>query len=129
MMRAVLEGVGLNARWLLFYVEKLMGHPFEAVNFIGGGARSDVWSQIIADIFNRPVRQMNDPVMSNSRGTAILAALALGKIEMNDVSKKVEPKRIYEPNTQHKAMYDEMFERFVEIYTKNKQVFSRLNHS
>ena len=127
MMRAVLEGVGLNARWLLMYVEKMMGKNFDAVNFIGGGANSDVWSQIIADIFNRPIRQMNEPLMSNSRGTAILALLALKMIGKDDVSGVVEPRKVYEPNKNNKALYDEKFEAFVDIYNRNKPIWMKLN--
>lgn len=127
MMRAVLEGVGLNARWLLMYVEKMMGRNFDAVNFIGGGANSDVWSQIIADIFNRPIRQMNEPLMSNSRGTAILALLALKMISKDDVSGVVEPRKVFEPNKKNKALYDEKFEAFVDIYNRNKPIWMKLN--
>jgi xylulokinase len=127
MMRAVVEGITLNGRWLLFYVEKLMGRKFEAINFIGGGANSAVWSQINADIFNRPVRQMKDPLMSNSRGTAILALLALNYIDINRVSEVVEFHKTFEPNPKHRGMYDEMFGRFVEIYNKNKPIYAKLN--
>ena len=126
-MRSVLEGVGLNARWLLMYVEKMTGKNFEAINFIGGGANSEVWSQIVADIFNRPIKQMKEPLMSNSRGTAILALLALKMISIDDVSKVVEPKKVFLPNADNRALYDEMFGRFVEIYTKNKPIFAKLN--
>lgn len=110
MMRSVLEGVGLNARWLLMYVEKMTGKNFEAINFIGGGANSAVWSQIVADIFNRPIKQMKDPLMKNSRGTAILALLALKMISLDDVSKVVEPKKVFRPNPNNRAVYDEMFD-------------------
>lgn len=127
MLRSVLEGVSLNARWLLMYVEKMTGRNFEAVNFIGGGANSEVWSQITADVFNRPIKQMKDPLMSNSRGTAILALLAMGMMDMDGVSKVVEPKKVFEPNKNNRAVYDEMFGRFVEIYNRNKPLYLKLN--
>lgn len=127
LLRSVLEGVALNARWLLMYVEKMTGRNFEAIHFIGGGANSEVWSQISADVFNRPIKQMNEPLMSNSRGTAILALLALKMIDLQDVSKMIEPKKIFSPNPSNRAVYDEMFGRFVEIYTKNKPIFAKLN--
>jgi len=44
-LRAVFEGVAFNTKWLLDPVEKFMGRPFQHINFIGGGANSDVWSQ------------------------------------------------------------------------------------
>jgi len=128
MLRSVLEGVSLNARWLLFYVEKMTAKKFDSVNFIGGGARSAIWSQITADILNRQIRQMKEPLMSNSRGTALLALLALKMMSMDDVGKAVEANQVFDPNPKHRAMYDEMFEHFVEIYTKNKPIWSKLNH-
>src|ERR1035437_1702884 len=42
-VRAVMEGVAYNLRWLKGYVEKFIGRPFEQLNFIGGGASSDLW--------------------------------------------------------------------------------------
>lgn len=128
MMRAVLEGVSLNARWLLMYVEKMTAKKLDNINFIGGGANSAVWSQIIADVFERQVRQMKEPLMSNSRGTAILALLALNMISLDDVSKWVEVDKTFTPNPANRSRYDEMFGRFVEIYTRNKPVYDKLNH-
>ncbi len=128
MLRSVLEGVSLNAKWLLFYVEKMTARKFEAINFIGGGANSTVWSQIAADILNRPIRQMKEPLMSNSRGTALLALLALKMISIDDVSKVVEANRVFEPNPKHRAMYDEMFAHLLEIYAKNKPIWAKMNN-
>jgi xylulokinase len=127
MLRSVLEGVSLNAKWLLFYVEKMTAKKFDAINFIGGGANSAVWSQIVADIFNRPIRQMKEPLMSNSRGTALLALLALNMISIDDVSKVVEANHTFEPNPKHRAMYDEMFAHLLEIYAKNKPIWGKMH--
>ena len=127
MLRSVLEGVSLNARWLLFYVEKITARKFESINFIGGGANSAIWSQIAADVFNRQIRQMKDPLMSNSRGTALLALLALKMMSMDDVSKAVEANNVFDPNPDNRGLYDEMFGRYVEIYNKNKPIWMKLN--
>ncbi len=127
MLRAIMEGVSMNARWLLKYVEQMAGRKFEAINFIGGGANSAIWSQITADIFNRPVRQMKQPLMSNSRGAAILALLALNMMNIDTVGKSVEVNKVYEPNTGNRALYDEMFNRFIDIYNRNKSIFAKLN--
>ena len=48
LIRAVYEGVALNARWALGKVERLLGGPAPALNFSGGGATSEVWCQILA---------------------------------------------------------------------------------
>ena len=81
LVRAVFEGVAFNSRWLLGAVERFVGRPFESMAFVGGGANSDVWAQIHADVTGRTIRQMADPVLANVRGAGMLALLALGRIE------------------------------------------------
>lgn len=127
MLRSVLEGVSLNARWLLMYVEKMNARPFESINFIGGGANSAVWSQITADIFNRPIKQVKEPLMANSRGAAMLAWMALEHFDINAAAAAVEINRVFEPNKANRNLYDEMFGRFVDVYTRNKPVYMKMN--
>jgi xylulokinase len=127
--RSVFEGVALNSRWLLGYVEKMAGKKFEAINFIGGAANSSIWSQIFADIYDRPVRAMKDPLISNSRGTALLALVALGMLKVEDISKTVEVRETYLPNPKNRNRYDETFASFLEIYKRNKSIFAKLNRT
>src|SRR5262249_35836702 len=64
MVRAVLEGVALNSAWLLGAVEKFCKRPFGSLAFVGGGANSDLWSQMHADATGRTIRQVADPVLA-----------------------------------------------------------------
>ncbi|MGH9206103.1 MAG: xylulokinase, partial [Acidimicrobiales bacterium] len=73
MVRAVYEGVAFNSRWLLEAVEKFAGRRLESLAFIGGGANSDQWAQIHADVLGRDIRQVADPVLANVRGAALIA--------------------------------------------------------
>ncbi len=73
MIRAVFEGVAYNSRWLLGHVENFAGREFEAIHIIGGGALSNIWCQIFADVLNRPIRQMKEPIQANARGAVTLA--------------------------------------------------------
>ena len=57
-IRAFLEGVAFNTRWLLKPVEKFMGRSVQQINMAGGGGNSDVWCQIFADVLNVEVRQV-----------------------------------------------------------------------
>jgi xylulokinase len=128
MARAVFEGVAFNSRWLLKYVEKNMKRQSEGIRFIGGGANSAVWCQIIADVLNRPILQVKDPIQANSRGSAFLASAAMGWIKYEDISELSEIEKIYEPNKNHTARYNDLFEIFIEIYHKNKSIFAKLNN-
>jgi xylulokinase len=127
MVRAVFEGVAYNSRWLLKYVEGFIKHPVEAINFVGGGAKSDIWCQIHADILNRPIRQMEDPIEVNVRGAALLASAALGYLDYKEIGSCVRVANTYTPNPDHRKLYDEMFGEFIAIYESNKKIYARLN--
>ncbi|MBI4307256.1 MAG: FGGY-family carbohydrate kinase [Chloroflexi bacterium] len=126
-IRAVFEGVAYNAKWLLGYVEKFVGRRFSGVNMVGGGAKSNVWCQIHADVFDRPIRQVKDPILVNVRGAAFLASVALGYLAFDEVSECVPIAQTYEPNPQNRKVYDELFQEFVNLYKSNKSIYTRLN--
>jgi len=65
MIRAVMEGVALNMRWLRGYAERFCKRRFEGIRFIGGGANSSVWAQILADVLGVRVDQVEDPLAAN----------------------------------------------------------------
>jgi xylulokinase len=125
--RAVYEGVAFNAKWLLMPVEKFMGRPFEYLNFIGGGANSNIWSQIFADVFDRKIRQVKDPIYSNARGAAFLASIALKYITVEDIPRYIQIKAEYTPNPENRKIYDELFKEFVSYYSAQRKACARLN--
>ena len=129
MVRAVFEGVAYNSRWLLKYVEQMIGRRAETINMVGGGAKSDVWCQIYADVLNRQIRQMRDPIEVNVRGAALLASAALGFIGYDDIASRVPVAKTYSPNPDHRKIYDELFNEFTAIYESNKKIFARLNRN
>ena len=127
MVRAVFEGVALNSRWLLEAVEKFAGRRLDSLAFVGGGANSDLWSQIHADVLGREIRQVADPVLANVRGAGLLTLHALDRVSLDDIPAMVEVARTYEPNPAHAAEYDLLFGEFVTLYKQTKGIFKRLN--
>lgn len=127
MIRAVLEGVAYNTRWLLKYVETFIKKPMENINFIGGGATSNLWCQIFADVLGRNIRQVKDPIEANVRGAGLLGSVAMGYIKFEEISKKIEFEAIYKPTPENKKLYDELFREYLSLYNKNKRIYARLN--
>jgi xylulokinase len=127
LVRAILEGVAFNTRWLLGPVDNFTGRKVESINLAGGGGNSDVWCQILADVLNVEVRQVQDPIQANARGAAFIAAAALGKITFDDVPGLVKVRRSYTPDARNWALYDERFEVFKSIYGQMRGVYKRLN--
>ncbi len=126
-VRAFLEGVALNARWLIEPAEKFTGRKLTHLNFIGGGAKSDVWSQILADVMDVEIHQLQDPIQANARGAAFIAAVGLGYLKFDEIPQKVQFKGLYKPNPENRALYDKLFREFVQFYQNNKGSYKRLN--
>ena len=127
MVRSVFEGVALNSRWLLEAVEKFAGRRLDSLAFVGGGANSEQWSQIHADVLGREIRQVADPVLANVRGAGLLTLLALGRITLADIPAMVAVRRTYEPDPVHADEYELLFGEFVTLYRQTKGIFKRLN--
>jgi xylulokinase len=127
LVRAVFEGVALNARWLLVAVERFTRHRLEPIRFIGGGARSEVWCQIFADVLGRTIDQVADPVNAGTRGVGLLAAVALGELTFDQVPDRVQVARSYRPDPALKELYDQLFREFVGLYRRNRKAYARLN--
>ncbi len=75
--RAVLEGVAFN---LYGTFRALAGsvRPIDAIDAVGGGARSDVWLRIMADTWGVPVRRRTIVDEANSLGAAVVGGVAVG---------------------------------------------------
>ncbi|HWQ22086.1 MAG TPA: FGGY-family carbohydrate kinase, partial [Clostridia bacterium] len=126
-IRAFLEGVALNTRWMLGPGEKFLGRKLESLNIVGGGAKSDVWCQIFADVLNLTIRQVADPIGVNARGAAFIAAEALGYMKFEDVARYTTIAREYTPLSEHRAVYDKTFKEFVRYYRQTREIYRELN--
>jgi len=94
---------------------------------VGGGANSDVWSQIHADATGRRIRQVADPVLANVRGAGLLTLMALGRARVEDIPAMVGTGRTFDPEPTAAAVYHERFGEFVDLYKQTKQIHRRLN--
>jgi len=94
---------------------------------IGGGAKSNIWCQIYADVLDRPIRQVKDPIQANARGAAFIASVGLGYITFDEIPKYTEYTNTYTPNPKNREIYDRIFEEFMNVYENNKKMYGRLN--
>jgi xylulokinase len=127
MIRAVLEGVAYHKRWMLEAVEKKV--PYRPlIRFVGGGAKSSVWCQIMADVLGRAIETVDNPQDVGSMGAALLCGVGLGRIDGILKAKDMIPvKETYTPRPEFKEIYDRNFEVFKNLYAKNKKLFHTLN--
>jgi xylulokinase len=127
--RAVLEGVAFNVRWLQGPVEKFIDRRISHYVFYGGGAGSDLWASIMADVLDKPVHQLAEPGFANSIGTAIFGFEGLGIAQAADLAPRLGIKAVYEPDPTKRALYDERADIFREAFKQTKPLSHRLGKS
>lgn len=126
-IRAFLEGVALNTRWMLEPFERFAGRGPGVITAVGGGAQSDVWCQIVADVAGRPIRQPQQPIQANAMGAAFIAGVGLGALRFDDVPQLMRWRRTYEPGTATRRLYDDRFATFRELRRRLAPLYRRLN--
>ncbi|HWO09108.1 MAG TPA: FGGY-family carbohydrate kinase [Polyangiaceae bacterium] len=127
LVRSVLEGIALNARWLLGYTERFVGRRFDVLRLVGGGAQSRLWCQIYADVLERNVEQIEAPSLASLRGAAALAFTGIEGGAPDEFAARVPVKEVFSPRRELRALYDELFGAFLGYYENNRRSLARLN--
>ncbi len=125
--RAVMEGVAYNARWLHEAVERFTKRRLDPIRIFGGGAQSDLWCQIHADVMDRTIERVAEPLHTGLRGAAIYAGLALGVVKPGEVRALVPVDRVFHPDAGTRAEYDRLYTEYPKLYAAQKGMFARLN--
>ncbi len=121
MARAVYEGVAVNIKWALTFFEKLISSikRVDEVYLIGGGAKSDVWCQIFADAFSKPVLRVEYPMEAGGRGAAAIALVGLGQLKgFSHVKGLIGVEKKFTPKKENAGIYEEILKDFKSIYKK-----------
>jgi xylulokinase len=124
--RAAFEGVALNTRWMHAAVERFCRRRLEPIAFVGGGARSALWAQIMADVLGRRIRRMADPRSANLRGAALLALVGLGELRSDELDGRAPLAAEHVPDAQAHAAYEELFAAFRGTYRASRWTRRRL---
>ncbi len=114
--RACMEGVVYE---MLLNVELLQesGTCFACMHATGGGARSEVWMQMKADVLNLPIVAL-ETVDAGTVGSAMLTGIAIGCFkDLDDAAKyMVQKKKTYVPNSEMHEKYMSVYQRYKKLY-------------
>lgn len=114
MVRAVLEGVILNLYSVMLALQEMIGIP-NKIQATGGFARSELWRQMMADIFNQEVI-VPESFESSCLGAIILGMYALGKIDdFSIVSEWVGSTYTHQPNEENIEIYQDLIPIFIQV--------------
>lgn len=124
MIRAVMEGVILSMR-LSLEIFKELSIPIERVIASGGGAKSSIWLQMQADIFNTDICTVSGKEEACT-GAAIAAGVGVGIYQSIEQACSVVVKynqKTTVPNPENVKVYNEAFEKYKLLYQNNKNLF------
>lgn len=130
MYRSILESIGFEMRLNLDSLEKGTGVALEGVRAMGGGTRSKLWRQIMADTTGLPITVCLEDEIS-ALGAAVLAMAATGTFGSNDVAEAAKNMARFgetiEPDMDLHEQYSEIAEVQRELYPKLKDTFRKLH--
>ncbi|MBQ7569794.1 MAG: hypothetical protein IJT22_02575, partial [Synergistaceae bacterium] len=105
--------------------ERITGNKINKFSAIGGGAKSEVWAQIKADITGRDITVLDIHDMAPI-GAALLAGVGVGAFkDVYEASSKVE-KSVYKeftPNHAHDDIYAKRYGTYLSMYPALKDIF------
>ena len=116
--KALMEGTAYEIALNLEILKK-RGLSAKSVTATGGGARSDVWLQIKADVLGLPVTAL-DCKEIGSAGTAVMAGYAAGIYEKNTILAK--PRKTFYPDNARHEYYKKQLAKYRKIYNAVKEV-------
>lgn len=114
MIRSVLEGIVFNLYTVLLAVEELAGEPVR-IQASGGFARSEMWRQLLADVFGKPV-VIPESFESSCLGAVVLGMYATGEIEdFSIVSEMIGQTHTHEPDEAAAGVYRELLPIYIRL--------------
>lgn len=111
-IRATLEGIGLNLRIVLDELRRI-GHVGDEMVVVGGGSNSPMWCQILADTMQVNIVKTNVGQEAGSLGAAAVAAVGIGLWDdFAPVDAIHEVESVTKPNDDNAATYDQLLPVF-----------------
>ncbi|MFN2202785.1 MAG: FGGY-family carbohydrate kinase [Caldilineaceae bacterium] len=127
--RAILEGVAFEQRLVGEAMMAATGQRFTEYVTMGGGSRSDLWCQIMADVTGVPVTR-SSTIEVTCLGAGIMAAVAAGWFPnaRAGASAMTETASRFEPNSEQMIIYDHLFREVYEpLFPTLQPLLTRLS--
>ena len=118
--KALMEGTAYEIALNLANLEQ-RGLCAKSVTATGGGARSDVWLQIKADVLGLPVTALDGKEIGGA-GTAVMAGRAVGVYGKDTLL--VKPRKTFYPDEKRHEYYVSQLKKYKKIYHAAREVMS-----
>lgn len=126
MIRAIMEGVTYSLKDCLSVLEEMGVQP-DNMLACGGGARSDLWRQMMADVYDMDVSTV-DSKEGPALGVAILAMVGAGLYENVEVAcqKVIRAHNTTKKKAENTEKYEKVYRIYKDLYQHLKEDYSEL---
>lgn len=125
-VRALLEGISYAFKHNLEIFKSKLKIKFEDLTITGGGAKSNLWRQILADILNLNIL-LPDNIETETLGAAYLAGKASGLIEEKEIFQpKVIDKKV--PNQNNHNIYNGLYDIYKHLHINLSDINKKINY-
>ncbi|KNZ42862.1 xylulokinase [Acetobacterium bakii] len=124
MARSVMEGICYEMNDIV-QAEQEAGIKIESIRITGGAAKSPLWCQMLADVFQKPIHILQTSE-TGCLGAALYAGVGIGAYESCKAAaeRAVRISDTYYPNSKNFKAYEAAYQRFVNVYEAlDKKVF------
>jgi xylulokinase len=122
LFRAVYEGIAYGIRQVLEDLDAAAG-PAARIFAVGGGTQGGLWTQIVSDVTGR-TQLVPAQAIGASYGDALLAAIGTGLAAAGADWSQVGAEVV--PDPAHRALYDELYATYGELYPASREQVHRL---
>lgn len=126
--RAIIEGLGFELYHSMRIMEKRAKVEINEIYIGGGGARSDIVCQIVADIFGLPVKRIQTHEAC-SIGASMVAFLAKGVFKSYDeaIDGMVHEKDVFTPRAHEHEIYMDLYKNaYRKIFPKLNPIYKKI---
>lgn len=126
MARAVIEGISYSLYESILYLRE-NGKSLTHITATGGGAKSDFWLQLQADIFNASMRKLSHEE-GPSMGAAIIAATGVNWFDSMEACSRVfvTYDKEFHPDSVNHQQYKRYFDIYRQVYTQSQSLTEQL---
>lgn len=125
-LRAIMESLCYSVRMEVEYYRHDTGKELARLGIIGGGALSDQWVQMMADVIGLPVYRPKNCQHSGAIGSAAIVCVGMGAYKIDEIDKFVQVEKTFYPCKERVEIYDRLFHVWQKIYPALKEIYADL---
>lgn len=127
-VKAVMESICYTHRRYVEHYQRYTGNKLESIRVVGGGATSDLWMQILADVLQIKIEVPENPRYTGAMGSYYCAMIGLGYMENYDsVYDAVKISKVFMPEKDNAEIYNKLYNIYLKLYPNLKDLYGEIN--